>query len=153
MIPLQHEIRYATKDDYEVILEMAISFFKETPYASVVPLDEVKLGEVVMHHLENSSSTVILGLSEGIPMGMLIANITEALFSRHKIASETAWWVRSDHRGNGLSTKLLDGYEYWAETQGADFITMASLNTNRADQILTNRGYSPTEVSYVKVRD
>lgn len=130
---------------------MAINFFKESPYASVVALDAIKLEEVVRGLFNNPSCVILLGLSEGIPVGMLVAQVSETLFSRHKIASEIAWWVHPDHRGNGISTKLLDGYEYWAEQIGANFISMASLNTNRADIILANRGYMATEVAYSKV--
>lgn len=148
---MQHEIKYCEEADIPAVIEMAINFFKESPYASVVALDAIKLEEVVRGLFNNPSCVILLGLSEGIPVGMLVAQVSETLFSRHKIASEIAWWVHPDHRGNGISTKLLDGYEYWAEQIGANFISMASLNTNRADIILANRGYMATEVAYSKV--
>lgn len=151
MTPLQHEIKYCEEEDIPAVVEMAKSFFKESPYASVVALDAFKLEEVVRGLFNNPSCMVLLGLSSGTPVGMLLAQVSETIFSRHKIASEIAWWVHPDHRGNGISTKLLDGYEYWAEQMGANFISMASLNTKNVDIILTNRGYSATEVAYAKV--
>lgn len=151
MIPLQPVISYATEETLPAAIEMAKSFFKESPYASVVALDEFKLEELVRGLFNNPSCMVLLAHLNGTPAGMLLAQISETIFSRLKASSEIAWWVHPDHRGQGISTKLLDGYEYWAEQMGANFISMASLNTENVDIILTNRGYSATEVAYVKV--
>lgn len=149
MTPSQPEIRFATLEDFDAVYKMVEEFFLHSPYAVVVELDREFLQKQTLHFLTNGVVVVHEG-PKGLD-GMLIAIISTAIFADIPMAMEAAWWVNEDVRGTGISTKLLDGFEYWAELKGCAAVTMSSLNTRNVDEILTNRGYTILEVAYGKV--
>lgn len=149
MTPSQPEIRFATLEDFDAVYKMVENFFLNSPYAIIVELDQEFLRKQTLHFLTNGVIVVHEGPEE--LDGMLIGMAIPALFADIPMAMEVAWWVNKNVRGTGISTKLLDGFEYWAEMKGCPVVTMSSLNTKNVDEILTNRGYTVLEVAYGKV--
>lgn len=149
MTPDQPEIKFATSEDIDAICSMCEDFFKFSPYSTIVPLDSDFIRKRVEHFIQNG--VIVLHIGENGPDGLLVGIVNTALFADILMATEAAWWVSEDSRGKGVSTKLLDGFEYWAELMGCKAVCMSSLNTLNVDQILTNRGYTALEVAYGKV--
>lgn len=147
---MEPEIKFATLDDVDAICNMCVDFINHSPYSVVSPVDRDYIKNKVEQFIKNGVAVIHIGES-GKPDGLLIGIVNTAVFADIQVATEIAWWVNEDVRGTGISTKLLDGFEYWAELMGCKAVFMSSLNTRNVDQILKGRDYTTLEVSYGKV--
>lgn len=138
------EIRKASEEDVEHILEMALKFFHASPYRGVdFDFDAVRnLIKVVM------ANGCVLCTDRGFIAGTL----TPLYFAPTEVvATELAWWSEGPE---GEGSALRDAFEDWALEQGAGAVQMSTLNTPLAPSLarhLTDNGYAPVEVAYMKV--
>lgn len=83
------------------------------------------------------------------PGGILLAQVGPSLLGPFKAAQEIVWWVEPSARGIGLG--MLEEYEQWAKSKGAQAIKVASLAIfPQTEKIYEQRGYERLETSWVK---
>jgi len=82
--------------------------------------------------------------------GILLGVVGNSFLGPHKQASEIAWWVEPDKRGNSL--EMLSMYENWAKEKGAILIEMKSLSKfPQIEKVYGRLGFTPAETSWIKV--
>ena len=139
--PVTQNPRFATEADIDAILVMAEAFYSYSPYKAV-GFDRqsvrVLLGQIIQ-------SGCVVMTDNGFIAGVL----NPLFFAPHvKVATELAWWAPD---GGGEDLKQM--FEGWAEDNGAHAVQMSTLNNSFAAKLaerLTDNGYSPVEVSYLK---
>lgn len=139
-------IRQAEISDLPEIVRMGVLFA-----ASVgIPFDietTLETAEKVM----SSPDSVLL-----VDDGAMAAAVTYPLFLNKniKIAQELLWWVDKDKRGTGVGHDILNALEEWAQSVGADKLTMMAMHDTSPDfidQVYLRNGYQPFEKTFVKV--
>lgn len=93
----------------------------------------------------------LLALVAGNPaQGVLLASSQDHPFAAVRYATETAWWVAPEARGQ-FAGKMLAAYEAWASEQGCAFAGMAALASfPRAGLIYRRAGYREIETHFLK---
>ena len=133
--------RFATETDIDRILTMAEDFFNVSPYKAV-EFDREAV-RVLLSHLRSSGCLIVTD------NGFIAGALTPLFFSPSvKVAAELAWWA-PDGGGEELKT----AFETWAKDNGADAVQMSTLNNPFAARLakrLTDNGYTPVEVGYLK---
>lgn len=93
----------------------------------------------------------LLAVVAGEPaQGVLLASSQDHPFAAVRFATETAWWIALEARGQ-FAPDMLAAYEAWALEQGCAFAGMAALASfPRAGVIYRRRGYHEAETHYLK---
>jgi|SRR6185503_434255 len=139
-------MRIATPEDFSTVKEMVMDFIKVSGYNDYA--DQDVLDALIFNMLAGPQNEKIIILTDG---GFLAGRATQFPFGKHLIASEIAWWVNPDSRGNKEGTQLLEAFEFWAkEKAGCSLITMTSLSET-IGEIYEKKGYKLYERAYMKV--
>lgn len=143
-------IRDASEHDIEQIADMAMEFWKESPFD--VPADMESVTAFAEHCLSENLLCVleIDGKLEGFAAG-----IKGAMPGNLNVVcgNEVAWWVNPPHRAGRNGIGLLKHIENMARDAGIRFWTMAFMQSSMPEQIeaiYQKLGYSKSEVSYTK---
>jgi GNAT superfamily N-acetyltransferase len=139
-------MKIATHEDFDTIYEMAMHFLEASPYKDLGDKDTIAvlIGDI----LNSAPSERIIVFSEG---GFIVGAVTPFLFGPYRLATEVAWWVEPEHRGNGEGLKLLEAFEYWAKNVAqAKLISMSSLDKT-VEKYYRKSGYKLYERAYMKV--
>lgn len=133
--------RFATEADEDHVILMAKDFFAVSPYGSVEFEEEAV--RVLFRQLLIGGCVIV---SE---RGFIAGALTPLFFAPQlKVATEVAWWAPE-----GGGTELRELFEAWAEDNDASAVQMSTLNNPYAARLagnLTDNGYAPVEVSYLK---
>lgn len=138
-------IRIATKEDFDLVLNMALKFSASSPYAKYTDVDKLKILIETFLEEDRSKSIILLHSDKG----MLAAIVTPFLFGNIKLSTEVGWWVEPEARGLKIGKELLDAYEYWAKQVGCSLVTMSSLDDSVGKYYEMN-GYTLYERAYIK---
>jgi GNAT superfamily N-acetyltransferase len=133
-------------DDIETILEMAMKFVKMTDYDQLSNVDDIKM--LIQQIVESPHDQRIIILDD---FGFIAGQATRFPFGPDTIASEIAWWIDPEARGENKGAKLMEAFEYWAkEIAKCRLISMTSLDKN-VEKIYKRKGYKLYERAYMKV--
>lgn len=133
-------------DDLEKILEMAMKFVGITGYDALSNEDDIKL--LIQDFLEAPHDRKIIILDD---FGFIAGQATKFPFGPEMLASEVAWWIDPEARGENKGRKLMEAFEYWAKNVAkCKFISMTSLDKD-VEKIYKNKGYKLYERAYMKV--
>lgn len=147
-------IRHATKEDFDELIRMLISYGNATPLTLFEDpkYDEHRvkmlLGNFMMKHL------VLVGeVEENKLGGLLIANLIPDIWMPQIITlRETAWWVDEEYRGTSLGYRLLQEYlkvgKRLKESGTIQEIVLSTM-VNSPDLKLEKRGWRTIETNYV----
>ena len=139
-------MKIATHEDFSTIYTMAINFLNASPYKDLGDKDNI--ATLINDLIDSSPTERIIIFSDA---GFIVGAVTPFLFGPHRLATEVAWWVEPDHRGNGEGLKLLEAFEYWAKNVAeAKLISMSSLDKT-AEKYYKKNGYKLYERAYMKV--
>lgn len=134
--------RFATEADEDHVISMAKEFFAVSPYGSVEFEEEAV--RVLFRQLLIGGCVIVN------ERGFIAGALTPLFFAPHlKVATELAWWAPE---GGGTELRVL--FEAWAVDNSAAGVQMSALNNSYAGRLtanLTENGYTPIEVSYLKV--
>ena len=139
-------IRAANADDLDVIVTMAESFLRETPYGTQIGTNPDRLRVFAWDLLQKDDATIALAESDGAVVGMIALWCFVHPFSGERIAAELVWWVNPETRGSA-GVRLLKWAEAWAKDQGAVALQMVA-PTDRVGDFYARVGYERVEVSY-----
>jgi GNAT superfamily N-acetyltransferase len=151
-------VRLASVEDLKELLDMAIKFFKASPYAQLDELVDTDIVNTIRNTLilQSMGKAVILVSTDtdNKATGMLAAMASKAMWSENLIATEMAWWVSEDERKSGVGKKLIEGYEYWAKMVNAKLISLSTLKDLdpevKLEVFYDKEGYVKAEQAFVK---
>jgi len=139
-------LKVATHEDFDVIHKMAMNFLNSSPYKDLGNEDTIAV--LIADILNSPQNERIIIFSEA---GFIVGAAMPFLFGPHMLASEVAWWVEPDHRGNGEGLNLLSAFEYWAKNiANCKLISMSSLD-KEVEKYYKKNGYKLYERAYMKV--
>lgn len=153
------EIREATMDDVDAIVEMAQRFYPESPYPHFygdMPVSQAAGLVIVtlqgMTEYGIKPGVMLVADDNGKLAGMVCMHIDAATFTPAVIASEIVWWVEPEYRSGTTAVRILKAAEAAAKERGATVVRMAALSTSpeQAGQIYERLGFVQTEVYYTK---
>lgn len=139
-------MKIAELEDFDTVLNFAKKFVESSPYKDFY--DEETVKALIKFYLEQPRDTHIIILDD---FGFIAGSASMFPFGTGKLASETAWWIEPDSRGENRGAKLKDAFEYWAKNIAqCNLITMTSLDKN-VEKIYKKNGYKLYERAYMKV--
>lgn len=138
-------LRIATIEDLPLVIDMIMKFASSSPYKGYV--EEEKIKTMATHFLNAPKEDMIILLSgtDGILVGMA----TEFPYGYVKAATELAWWVSPNKRGQKAGGELLAAFEFWAKQIGCSIVTVSCLDDKIAKHY-ENLGYTLQERAYLK---
>lgn len=126
---------------------MSMKFMAETDFAEFADEDYIRL--VIEDVLLSPQNEKIILLEPGV--GFIAGATAMFPFGPHRMASEIAWYIHPEHRGNKIGSEFLSAFEYWAkEKAGCSLVNMMCLD-ERLDKYYINKGYKLYERTYSKV--
>lgn len=145
-------IRPATSEDLEAILDMGERFIAFGPHGKYVNADRAQLRAGVAAFMQ--AGVILLAESDGRTVGMLACAVSPMWFAPHVlVAHELAWWVDEETRGSSAAVRLVHAFHEFAHANGAHVIAMSQLVAENGEQVgrmLRKLGYEPSEMTYVK---
>ena len=139
-------MRIATEEDSLTVLGMAEKFVATTGYGPL--FDKATVGELILAFIKAAPTEKIIILDD---FGFIAGQATQFPFGPYRMASEVAWWIDPDSRGENKGSKLMEAFEYWAkEVALCDFISMTSLD-KKVENIYKKKGYKLYERAYMRV--
>jgi GNAT superfamily N-acetyltransferase len=148
------EIRHATPDDIEQLVEMGEQFFEESPFRSISTWDAGSFQLTVMSLLSGSTQGGLLVAEDGGKLAGMAAYVIFPLYFnlQTKLAQEVFWFCKPAHR-RGLGGALLSELEQDALKNGAQVFISANLAGERDEaftRLYQRRGYAPTENVFMR---
>ena len=139
-------MKIAELEDVDTVLAMGKKFVDATGYKDFSNEEYIK--DLIKFYIESPRDTHIIILDD---FGFIAGQSTVFPFGPGKIASETAWWIDPDSRGENRGLKLMKAFEYWAKNVAqCDYITMTSLDKD-VEKIYKKNGYKLYERAYMKL--
>lgn len=137
-------IRPATLADIPQLKEWGQRFADKANLTAHVGYCPESMAATFQHMIEQDNYTILVGENGAIGGGYSPHPFNFA----HKFAQEVFWW--SEGR-EGL--RLLQAFEDWAREHcdSLTMITLESVNPERMAKFYRNRGFRPTEHSFLKV--
>lgn len=136
-------MRIATMEDYSIVLNMAKKFVNSIDYGKYS--NEAKMEAIVRDFLTSDGKVCILYAD----IGMIAGLVNPFVFGDDLVATEIAWWIEPEHRGNHVGVDLLNAFEGWAKDVGCSLVTMISLD-DRLGAYYERTGYKLYERAYMK---
>lgn len=154
MLKTTYDLRLGDKEYKEDCLKLLKAFFDESPYNSS-KFSKSKVSSMYDGLIKDKTNALVLvAVYDNKPIGILVGNISEMLFSNEVVASELCWFVLPEHRKSRIGLKMFDAFEYWAkEKQGAKHIVMVHLeneSSNKLTQLYNKKGYEKKEQAYMR---
>lgn len=135
-------IRPAVTEDVPRIVEMGLTFLRESSYRSIF-LENAQQVATLAERLIGSENGDVLLIERGDSIvGMIGLLAFEHFISGQRAASEVVYWVDPSSRGCGV--RLLRAAEAWAKAHGALMMQMIS-PSERVDTLYERLGYVPVE--------
>jgi GNAT superfamily N-acetyltransferase len=94
---------------------------------------------------------VVIGLVEDGKINGALAGYTfNDLNSNDKIAVESHFYIKQNHRGKGLA--LLSAFQNWAKQHGAKLVRVTRLldQPEKLNKVYRRLGYDPIQITYQK---
>lgn len=142
------QIRPATSDDLDRVVEMGLAFISSTRYAALFAGEPGRIRELAKVLLEHG--VILLADVDGRLEGMLGIFLARHEFSEQLIASEIAWWVEPSARKSSIGPRLLCAAEEWARHMGASMLKMVAPSKTDIGAYYERRGFVLTETVYIK---
>jgi GNAT superfamily N-acetyltransferase len=142
-------IREATQDDLFDILVLGRDFSRQAGHLH--RFEKQKTAEVMAGLIESEQGCVFVLEDDGFIIGGIVGLVNQMPFGIHPVATELAWFLDEKYRGNKKSLLLVQAFEEWAKSVGAEYVIMAHIHTiNNLDKVYTKLGYTPAETAYAK---
>lgn len=145
------EIRPATVDDVDGIVEMARKFYETTDYASLCPMEDIQAAGLACLLID--SGVMIVVERDGELIGMAGLHIEPFTFNPTiTMATELVYWLNPEARGGMIAAHLLEAITEECKASGCDVIRMMTLRTSppQAAALYDRYGYTPSENVFTK---
>lgn len=139
-----------TEHQCNQVAMMAGNLAMETGLEFLIPWNEKDTTEFVVQCVKDPSKCAFVAVDNmNYPVGFVCGGIAQSFINKTIIqAVEFGWFVYPEYRGTGVGIDLHKRYEEWAESAGADVISMMHMNNPQVGRMYEKMGYSLTELSY-----
>lgn len=144
-------IRIATQDDLDAIMEMGEKFYNESPYAEVKPFNYKGMEDYAKELIDNHY--MLLAEKEDGAVGMAASYITNMPINPDIfVATEVVFWVDPEYRGTSVAIRLMLALEDAVNTEEPDVKFMSALSTSPpvTERLYNKLGYHRVETAYMK---
>lgn len=147
-------LKIAKQEDFQTIKDMAMKFFKYSPYENF-PSNLELVDLYIKSFLEdNPFKIVVMDVDlQGNTTGFIAFEYGAYLFSPVGCGIEKALWVEPQYRQSNIAEKLLEAFEEWAKELKCSILQLSSLETKEAkmlDKFYKKKGYVKVENTYLK---
>jgi len=142
-------IERATIDRLRELMPLIEEFYASSKFLKGFNADHCE--KMWINFITNNLGVIFLLMDKEEIIGFLAALKYPDINSGELIATEMAWFVKSDHRGKGLL--LLKRFEEWAREEKCKGIIIVHLMDSMPEQlkrIYEKRGYKAIEINYTK---
>ena len=148
------KIRGVRDSDVVTLVELGEAFWYSTPLSKVMPYNAQTVYDLVRHTPD--SGFILVADDEGTIAGFVLVLVAPFHFNTdYKAATEIAWYVHPEYRGEGVGESLREAAEAMALTQGATFLSMMLITGTEGEaaarEQYTSQGYTKSEETFVKV--
>lgn len=142
------KVREATEDDIFDVLVLASQFSREAP--EMHKWDKPKVQNQLEASLEKPDHVLlVVEEDDGFISGGLLGIVTEMYINKTKVAAELAWFMSKDYRGGKQALKLLEAFESWGKSAGAEYLIMADIKgIQDLSELYARKGFEEVEASY-----
>lgn len=145
-------IRPATLDDAPRVMEMALRFWRETPYAALIdgitPATLAPLFDLVLE-----DGGLFVAEVDGQLVGFIAGVVLQHPLTARRFFDELAWWVEPEYRQGRIGPKLLRCAEDFALQRGASVVKMLEPAGSHVGAFYARCGYTAVETAWQKVLD
>lgn len=148
------EIRILKDDRSRVVsvTRMSKQFHEEAREGGPFNPSRVSLFLSSVCHSEDAAMFVAVD-KFGQASGFLVCQFGANYLTGAKIAEETAIFVLPEYRRDGVGDRLLDEFEDWGRSKGAEWFrttVQAKLRANGVVRWFESKGYQKAEISMIK---
>lgn len=140
------QVRRATPDDVDDVVDMAVRFLESPAYCGQVRIDRGHL-EALVAWLQDEQ-LLLVAEHEGRAVGMLGMAIVPATLSGDPVASEIGWWMEPEFRRGTCAVRMWEAAERWAREKGAAAVQMIAPHGSEVGAWYARRGYAPLEQAW-----
>lgn len=142
------EIRPATAEDVDRLVDMAVRFLASTRYGVLVTPHPHALGRLIAQVL--AIGVIFVAEVNGRVEAMLALVALPHPISGELYGDELAWWVEPEHRHGSIGPRLLLQAETWARERGARILKMVAPADSTVGNFYKHFGYVEVETAYQK---
>lgn len=139
-------ILLATNEDIPTILEIALSFWKESPTYSLRPINLDKVKRHLEFLIRDKTGIVLKAVNtEGKILGGFLGGIVEEWQADSLMAFDYGFFVSPNNRGSKCAPLLINAFLYWAKSSGATYVqcgTATQIHTERTIKFYEKMGFS-----------
>jgi hypothetical protein len=137
--------------DLPRLVTMARRFHEESPYNFFTFAPE-KVAAQFRGMIDNPDFLVAVGTKKDGPVGMIVAQVLQPIFSHDLCSAEIAWYIQPEDRKGTLGLRLTNFYDEWIAEKGAKVTSYSMLSTSPKSikEIYTRKGCSPVEITYMR---
>ncbi len=144
------KVRQATHDDLFDVLVLARQFSKEA--SEMHKWDKEKVEAQLVSAIDSSDHTLLVAEEDnGDISGGLLGIATELYINHTKVAAELAWFMSKEYRGGKQAIKLIEAFEAWGKSVGAEYVIMADIKSVAdLSPLYKRKGFEEVEASYAR---
>jgi GNAT superfamily N-acetyltransferase len=122
---MKTNIRPATRDDLDLLLEIAEAMHHESPRYVKLIFSHEKMLQLFLNliYLDNYLM-LVAERDDGTVIGGIGGMVTEPFFSTDKVANEIGLFLLPEYRGGTTAARLVKAYVAWAHELGAKLIQL-----------------------------
>jgi GNAT superfamily N-acetyltransferase len=136
-------VREACLSDIKPLVALGKIMHEETAFAGI-EWNPVKVRDFGVVAVSSNSFCVYVAEDNGIPVGMVIAEVVPYFFSDELRVCDHLWYVAKEYRGGPAAAKLIDKLIEFAKSKGVSEIysgVSTSLDAEKTGVLLENIGY------------
>ncbi len=143
-------LREATSKDLSECVDIGKEFWDSTPYGDSLEYSPSGVLGLLTGLIQ--ARLMIVATYEDEIVGVAALLVAPSHFNPDiKTGVEIFWYVRPGVRESGVGELLLEVLEDMARDKGVTMWSMGTIGDDKAEEMLTKRGYRLTEKTYTKV--
>lgn len=149
----QYNLRLATEQDIDVLLELGKAFYEESPFPAYAEWDEDSASLHIFHVIDSGVIILAEKAETSEIVGMVGLLCTPWPYNGNKmLATEVAFYIRPENRGTNLAVAMKECAEAAAELEGCSMMSLMTLSSSPpvVDKMYRRAGFQPTETAYLK---
>ena len=147
------EVRRATLDDLERLVDIGEIFQKESPLHGLQEFNREKTKEFAKHMITGKNHCAFMAETGDRIHGFIAGGLRSMYYSNDKYLSEYVYYVTQDSRGSYAAKGLLDSFYQWGRENNAKAVEIGistAIDPERADKFMRNMGFNYMGANFYK---